>query len=136
MATYVLIPGAGGVAWYWHLLEAELRARGHEVVAVDLLVMLNAMVPSPGEAPGDWWSNTGHGRARREQAERDGRDLAAAEDLWDAFFHDVLVRPLVIAIQRHGVAHDQLARSLIKLELSQPTSSSVVETTSFCTLFM
>jgi pimeloyl-ACP methyl ester carboxylesterase len=34
--TYVLIPGAGGSAWYWHLVEAELRQRGHDVVAVDL----------------------------------------------------------------------------------------------------
>lgn len=36
MATYVLIHGAGDVAWYWHLLEAELRKRGHDVVAPDL----------------------------------------------------------------------------------------------------
>ena len=36
MATYVLIPGAGGDAWYWHLLEPKLRERGHEVVAMDL----------------------------------------------------------------------------------------------------
>ena len=35
MNTYVLIPGAGGDAWYWHLLEAELRERGHETVAVE-----------------------------------------------------------------------------------------------------
>lgn len=41
-------------------------------VAVDLLVMLQAMVPSPGELPGDWWENTGFEQARREQAERDG----------------------------------------------------------------
>lgn len=36
MATYVLIHGAGDVAWYWHMLEAELRKRGHDVVAPDL----------------------------------------------------------------------------------------------------
>ena len=36
MTTYVLIHGAGDVGWYWHLVEAELRARGHDVVAVDL----------------------------------------------------------------------------------------------------
>ena len=36
MPTYVLIHGAGDVAWYWHLVEAELLARGHDVVAVDL----------------------------------------------------------------------------------------------------
>jgi pimeloyl-ACP methyl ester carboxylesterase len=36
MATYVLIHGAGDVGWYWHLVEAELRARGHDIVAPDL----------------------------------------------------------------------------------------------------
>lgn len=36
MATYVLIHGAADVAWYWHLVAAELRQRGHDVVAVDL----------------------------------------------------------------------------------------------------
>ncbi|MCX2184100.1 alpha/beta hydrolase [Streptomyces sp. SKN60] len=34
--TFVLIHGAGDVGWYWHLVEAELRARGHDVVAPDL----------------------------------------------------------------------------------------------------
>lgn len=34
--TYLLIPGAGGAGWYWHRVEAELRARGHATVAVDL----------------------------------------------------------------------------------------------------
>ena len=27
MATFVLIHGAGDVGWYWHLVQAELRAR-------------------------------------------------------------------------------------------------------------
>lgn len=36
MSTFVLIHGAGDVGWYWHLVEAELRSRGHEVVAPDL----------------------------------------------------------------------------------------------------
>ncbi len=36
MATYVLIHGAGDVAFYWHLVGAELRARGHDVVAMGL----------------------------------------------------------------------------------------------------
>jgi len=34
--TFVLIPGAGSDAWYWHRVEAELGGRGHQVVAVDL----------------------------------------------------------------------------------------------------
>jgi pimeloyl-ACP methyl ester carboxylesterase len=36
MATYVLIHGSGDSAFYWHLLEPELRDRGHEVAAMDL----------------------------------------------------------------------------------------------------
>jgi len=36
MATYVLIHGSGDSSWYWHLLSAELRERGHDVVAPDL----------------------------------------------------------------------------------------------------
>jgi alpha-beta hydrolase superfamily lysophospholipase len=36
LATLVLIHGAGDSAWYWHLLEPELRDRGHEVAAMDL----------------------------------------------------------------------------------------------------
>jgi pimeloyl-ACP methyl ester carboxylesterase len=107
MATYVLIHGAGGDAWYWHLVAPLLAERGHDVVTMDLpvgdesaglaeytqvvleaigdrgelvvvgqslggfvaplvaerrpvelLVLLNAMVPRPGE--GDWWTATGH----------------------------------------------------------------------------
>ena len=36
MATYALIHGAGDVGWYWHLVERELRERGHRTVAPDL----------------------------------------------------------------------------------------------------
>ena len=36
MATFALIHGAGDVGWYWHLAEAQLRARGHDTVAADL----------------------------------------------------------------------------------------------------
>jgi len=34
----VLIHGAGDVGWYWHRVDAELRARGHDVVVMDLPV--------------------------------------------------------------------------------------------------
>ncbi|GAA4492284.1 alpha/beta fold hydrolase [Actinoallomurus oryzae] len=56
-------------------------------VPVRLLVMLAAMVPTPGETAGDWWENTGAERARREQAVRDGR--SPEFDLVEGFFHDV-----------------------------------------------
>jgi len=36
MARFVLIPGAGGVAWYWHRVVPLLEAARHEAVAVEL----------------------------------------------------------------------------------------------------
>jgi pimeloyl-ACP methyl ester carboxylesterase len=138
MARYVLIPGAGGAAWYWHRLIPELQGRGHQVIAVDLpagddsaglrqyadvvidaagpggdlvvvaqsmggltaplvcgrlqvsrLVLVNAMIPAPGETGGDWWTNTGQDHARREQDLREGRSPDAPFDPLVYFFHDV-----------------------------------------------
>jgi pimeloyl-ACP methyl ester carboxylesterase len=115
MATFVLIHGAGDVGWYWHLVEADLRERGHDAVApdlpcdddaaglpeyadavieaigertdlivvaqslggftaplvcdrraVDLLVLVAPMIPAPGEAPADYWTNTRYEEAARE----------------------------------------------------------------------
>jgi pimeloyl-ACP methyl ester carboxylesterase len=36
MATFVLVPGAGGVAWYWHRVVPLLEESGHDAIAVDL----------------------------------------------------------------------------------------------------
>jgi pimeloyl-ACP methyl ester carboxylesterase len=36
MSTFLLVPGAGGRAWYWHLVAPALRAAGHTVVDPDL----------------------------------------------------------------------------------------------------
>ncbi len=59
-------------------------------VPVGLLILVAAMVPLPGEKPGDWWANTGWEQARREQAERDGRTTGGGEfDEMAEFFHDV-----------------------------------------------
>ena len=49
-------------------------------VPVDLMVLVAAMVPRPGETPGEWWTNTGH-------AEACGPD--ASEDPAEMFLHDV-----------------------------------------------
>ncbi len=35
-AKFILVPGAGGDSWYWHLLVPRLIALGHEAVSVDL----------------------------------------------------------------------------------------------------
>ncbi len=36
MSTFVLIHGGGDVGWSWHLVQAELQSRGHDVIAPDL----------------------------------------------------------------------------------------------------
>ncbi|MGG7575973.1 alpha/beta fold hydrolase [Streptomyces sirii] len=136
MSVFVLIPGAGGAAWYWHRVVPELRARGHEAVAVDLpgadesaglpeytdavvaavgdrddvvlvgqsmggftapmvcarvpvrlLVLVNAMIPLPGETPGQWWGNTGAPAARVAAAEAGG--YTTDFDPATYFLHDV-----------------------------------------------
>jgi pimeloyl-ACP methyl ester carboxylesterase len=58
-------------------------------VLVRLLVLVAAMVPVPGEAPGDWWANTGWEQAHRDQAARDGRPVDGDFDPMAEFFHDV-----------------------------------------------
>ena len=58
-------------------------------VPVSLLVLVAAMVPVPGESPGDWWANTGWEQARHEQAARDGRSIDGDFDPMAEFFHDV-----------------------------------------------
>jgi len=138
--SFILIPGAGGSAWYWNLVTPKLQERDHEAVPVDLpaaddraglpqyaatvvraignrdpkrvvlvaqslagftlplvcrkiqvamLVLVNAMIPKSGETPGEWWKNTGHGEAKRQQNVRDGRRADAPFDPLIDFFHDV-----------------------------------------------
>ena len=136
MSRFVLIPGAGGAAWYWHLVVPELQARGHDAVAVDLpaadehaglpeytdividainghrdavvvaqsmggftapmaaervpvslLILVNAMIPVPGETAGDWWGDTGWEPARVAAAQAGG--YPAEVDLDNYFLHDV-----------------------------------------------
>ena len=48
-------------------------------VPVDLMVLVAAMVPKPGESPGDWWANTGWDRGPTDEG----------FDAMTTFFHDV-----------------------------------------------
>jgi pimeloyl-ACP methyl ester carboxylesterase len=139
MTSYALVPGAGGRAWYWHLVVAELERRGHRAVAVELpgndpsaglaeyvdliaagaralgepvvivaqslggfstplacgrvpvkhLVLVNAMIPAPGETAGEWWDDVGWQAAAQASAERDGRPSPDVRDLDTLFFHDL-----------------------------------------------
>ena len=34
--SFVLIPGAGGMAWYWHRVSPLLQRAHHEAIAIDL----------------------------------------------------------------------------------------------------
>jgi len=36
MALFILVPGAGGMAWYWHRVVPLLGSAGHQAIAVDL----------------------------------------------------------------------------------------------------
>ncbi|MFJ4410486.1 alpha/beta fold hydrolase [Streptomyces sp. NPDC088910] len=58
-----------------------------ERLRADRLVLLNAMVPLPGETAGEWWDHTGQQAAREAYAREEGRDTAF--DMRVDFFHDV-----------------------------------------------
>lgn len=132
----MLIPGAGGAAWYWSHVVPLLQGAGHEAVAVDLpgdnesaglpeyarlvldaiggrddvvlvaqslggftaplvcqraavreLVMVNAMIPVPGETPGAWWGNTGWAAAQQRAAQAHGYSAEFETETY--FLHDV-----------------------------------------------
>ena len=56
-------------------------------VSVRGLILVNAMVPAPGETPGDWWTATGAIAARITAAEAGGYDTEF--DLETYFLHDL-----------------------------------------------
>jgi pimeloyl-ACP methyl ester carboxylesterase len=154
MTSVVLIPGAGGLGWYWHRVEAELCDRGFDAFAVDLtavatpglsayadaivdaidgrtdlalvaqsmgaftaplvwqrvptrlVVFVNAMIPLPGETPGEWWDNVGSESARVAAANRNG--YSAEFDLSTYFMHDV---PDDLALDMRARSESQLEES-------------------------
>jgi pimeloyl-ACP methyl ester carboxylesterase len=69
-----------------------------------LLVLLNAMIPMPGETPAEWWRNTLYDRARRRQNLRDGREADASFDPLLDFFHDV-PQPVIDEALAQGEPH-------------------------------
>ena len=54
---------------------------------VRMIVLLNAMIPLPGEKPGDWWDATGSGEARRDSDRAAGR--SEEFDMEAHFLHDL-----------------------------------------------
>lgn len=60
-----------------------------ERAPVQLLVLLNAMVPRPGETGNEWWSNTGQGREMLNRLAGLGLSREDADDDAVIYFHDV-----------------------------------------------
>jgi pimeloyl-ACP methyl ester carboxylesterase len=58
-------------------------------LAVAELVLLNAMIPAPGESAGEWWASTGQADAMRSNDLREGRDPDAGFDAQTYFLHDL-----------------------------------------------
>ena len=56
---------------------------------VDLLVLLNAMIPAPRETFNAWWSNTDSGAARRAYHASIGLTAAEVEDDAVIYYHDL-----------------------------------------------
>ena len=56
-------------------------------VPLGSLIFVNAMIPAPGETPGQWWDNTGWAQARVAAAEKGG--YGTEFDLAAYFLHDV-----------------------------------------------
>jgi pimeloyl-ACP methyl ester carboxylesterase len=67
-------------------------------VPVSAVVLVNAMIPAPGETPGAWWENTGSLQARERAAQRHGYDTRFDLDVY--FLHDV-PRDVVAAGAEH-----------------------------------
>jgi pimeloyl-ACP methyl ester carboxylesterase len=69
------------------------------------LVLLNAMVPLPGETAGEWWDATGSADARRDNDIREGRDPDANFDVETYFLHDVPAETIAaLGDEEHGEA--------------------------------
>jgi pimeloyl-ACP methyl ester carboxylesterase len=60
-----------------------------ERLPVSELVLLNPMIPKPGETAGEWWANTGQAEAMRANDLRDGRDPDEGFDPQTHFLHDL-----------------------------------------------
>ena len=68
---------------------------------VRLLVLLNAMIPAPGETGGQWWTTSGYEAFRASDGARSqGVDAGAGFDPIEMFFHDVPPDVLAQALSR------------------------------------
>jgi pimeloyl-ACP methyl ester carboxylesterase len=69
-------------------------------LAPERLVLVNAMIPLPGETAGAWWDAVGWREAAQASAQREGRPTPDVGDLDTLFFHDLPAD--LVAIMRAG----------------------------------
>ena len=107
------LPGEDDSAGWWEYADAVVQAVGDrgdvvvvahslggftaplvcERIQVDLLVLVAAMIPSPGELFADWWANTGYEESRYE----------------DVFYHDV---PPELAAEARWRERDEAGKAM------------------------
>lgn len=71
-----------------------------ERVPVNLMVLLAAMIPSPGEAPNDYWTNTGWQPAKVASVEQPEGMSTQDADTIATFYHDLAPVLATEALQR------------------------------------
>ena len=81
---------AAGVAVVGHSFGGFTAPLVCDRIETTLLVMVNGMLPAPGELPGEWWGNTGW----------NGRSAETEAEMMDVFFHDVPADVAAAAIKR------------------------------------
>nr|WP_201469520.1 alpha/beta hydrolase [Microbacterium hydrocarbonoxydans] len=80
-------------------------------MAADALVLVAAMIPAPGESPGEWWDRSGYVAAARTQAAQDG-GLTGSDDPFVCFYHDV---------------PRELAEDALRRERAHPSAAAMAE---------
>ena len=88
-AVVALVRPAHQVILVAQSMGAYAAALAAERVDAVHIVLVDAMVPAPGESAGEWWEATGQPEARRAAAVAAGRDPDAPFDLDTEFLHDV-----------------------------------------------
>jgi hypothetical protein len=172
VATFVMVPGAGGSGWYWSFVADRLEAAGHRATPIDLpaadedaglpeytrivvdaigdrrdvvlaaqslggftaamvstavplraVVFLNAMIPLPGETPGDWWEHTGAAEAREAAAVAGGY---GDFDVDTYFLHDVPADVVAESARHQGPEADAVFASPCTFESWPPVPIHVL----------
>jgi pimeloyl-ACP methyl ester carboxylesterase len=81
--------GAGPIVLVAQSMSAFAAVIVCERLDVSELVLVAAMIPVPGETPGQWWQATGQEAAMRAFAVEEGRDPDAPFSDEEIFLHDV-----------------------------------------------